>query len=139
MYEDNKTSHDHVLYLTVSLLQTAVYEDTYEKIKFKVEREEKARGKLHPHFYDRFYIPRQSHQFLVTWISLTPPSAEPVDMFADIEEPSTSALSSTVGGASSASSKLDEVSWEYKWENKDEAEVHGPFTSKQMAEWAEGG
>ena len=36
------------LYLTVLLLQTAVYEDTFEKIKFKVEREEKARGKLHP-------------------------------------------------------------------------------------------
>lgn len=58
-------------------------------------------------------------------------------MFADIEEPSTSS-SSSVGGASSTS-KLNEVSWEYKWENTDEAEVHGPFTSKQMAEWAEGG
>ena len=58
-------------------------------------------------------------------------------MFADIEEPST-ASSSSIGGASSAS-KLNEVSWEYKWENTDEAEVHGPFTSKQMAEWAEGG
>ena len=119
------------------LLQTAVYEDAYEKIKFKVEREEKARGKLHPHFYDYFTSQKSSISF--TWISLSPCSAEPVDMFADMEEPSTSASSSTVGGASSASSKLDEVSWEYKWENKDEAEVHGPFTSKQMAEWAEGG
>ena len=60
-------------------------------------------------------------------------------MFADIEESSTSASSSSVGGASSTSTKLNEVSWEYKWENTDEAEVHGPFTSKQMAEWAEGG
>jgi hypothetical protein len=59
-------------------------------------------------------------------------------MFADMEEPSTSASSSSVGGASSAS-KIDEVSWEYKWENKDGAEVHGPFTSKQMADWAEEG
>ena len=60
----NKTSHDHVLYLTVSLLQTAVYEDTYEKIKFKVEREEKARGKLHPHFYDRFYLAKVINSLL---------------------------------------------------------------------------
>jgi hypothetical protein len=68
-----------------------------------------------------------------------PLHAEPVDMFADIEEPSTSASSSSMGGASSASKQLDEVSWEYKWENKDGAEVHGPFTSKQMADWAEEG
>ena len=34
------------LYLTV-LLPIAVYEDTFEKIKFKVEKEEKARGKMH--------------------------------------------------------------------------------------------
>lgn len=59
-------------------------------------------------------------------------------MFADVEEPSTSSASPSVGGASSAS-KLNEVSWEYKWENTDEAEVHGPFTSKQMADWAEEG
>ena len=32
------------------LLSIAVYEDTFEKIKFKVEREEKARGKLYPNF-----------------------------------------------------------------------------------------
>lgn len=38
------------------LLPIAVYEDTFEKIKFKVEREEKARGKPHPHFYDLFYL-----------------------------------------------------------------------------------
>ena len=53
-------------------------------------------------------------------------------MFADVDEPS-----SSVGEHSTPS--LGEVSWEYKWENKDDAEVHGPFTSKQMAEWAEGG
>lgn len=26
----------------------------------------------------------------------------------------------------------DEVLWEYKWENKDDSEVYGPFTSQQM-------
>lgn len=53
-------------------------------------------------------------------------------MFADVDEPS-----SSVGERSVPS--LGEVLWEYKWENKDDAEVHGPFTSEQMAEWAEGG
>ena len=59
-------------------------------------------------------------------------SAEPVDMFEDMDEPS-----SSVGECSTPN--LGEVSWEYKWENKDDAEVHGPFTSKQMSEWAEEG
>ena len=54
-------------------------------------------------------------------------------MFADVEEPSSSSA-----GAGSAP-QLDEVSWEYKWENTDEAEVHGPFTSKQMTDWVEEG
>ena len=31
----------------------------------------------------------------------------------------------------------EEVMWEYKWENKEEAEIHGPFSSTQMAEWVE--
>ena len=29
------------------------------------------------------------------------------------------------------------MKWEYKWENKDDAEIHGPFTSAQMAGWVE--
>ena len=58
---------------------------------------------------------------------------EPVDMFADVEEPTSSSAEE------SSASKLDEVSWEYKWENKEEADVHGPFTSTQMAQWSENG
>lgn len=33
----------------------------------------------------------------------------------------------------------DEVQWEYKWENTDQAEVHGPFPSSSMHEWVEEG
>lgn len=28
-----------------------------------------------------------------------------------------------------------EIMWEYKWENKPGADVHGPFTSQQMLDW----
>ncbi|KAK3083991.1 hypothetical protein FSP39_006385 [Pinctada imbricata] len=31
----------------------------------------------------------------------------------------------------------DAVMWEYKWEDKDDAEIHGPFTSSQMLQWSE--
>ena len=32
---------------------------------------------------------------------------------------------------------LECVMWEYKWDNTDDAEIHGPFTSSQMTEWVE--
>jgi len=37
------------------------------------------------------------------------------------------------GGGSS------EVMWEYRWEDKDTEEVHGPFTSAEMLKWADEG
>ncbi|XP_072273126.1 CD2 antigen cytoplasmic tail-binding protein 2 [Pyxicephalus adspersus] len=49
-----------------------------------------------------------------------PPS---LDMFADEEE----------------SRDTEETLWEYKWENKDSAELYGPFTSSQMQGWVDQG
>ena len=52
--------------------------------------------------------------------------------------------SSPAAVAASSSSKppstlpeMDSVMWEYKWENKEDAAVHGPFSSTQMSEWVE--
>ncbi|XP_071322729.1 CD2 antigen cytoplasmic tail-binding protein 2 [Trachinotus anak] len=33
----------------------------------------------------------------------------------------------------------DEVMWEYKWENQDNSEIFGPFTSQQMQDWVDEG
>ncbi|XP_031718007.1 CD2 antigen cytoplasmic tail-binding protein 2 [Anarrhichthys ocellatus] len=33
----------------------------------------------------------------------------------------------------------DEVMWEYKWENKEDSEIFGPFTSQQMQGWVDEG
>ncbi|XP_038561927.1 CD2 antigen cytoplasmic tail-binding protein 2 [Micropterus salmoides] len=33
----------------------------------------------------------------------------------------------------------DEVLWEYKWDNEDNSEVYGPFTSQQMQDWVDEG
>ncbi|XP_018934880.1 CD2 antigen cytoplasmic tail-binding protein 2-like isoform X1 [Cyprinus carpio] len=33
----------------------------------------------------------------------------------------------------------DEVMWEYKWENEENSELYGPFSSKQMQEWVDEG
>ena len=65
-------------------------------------------------------------------------TTEPVDMFADMDEPA--------GGGADNQSKSnpapsldDGVTWEYKWENSDEAELHGPYNSSQMAQWVDDG
>lgn len=33
----------------------------------------------------------------------------------------------------------DEVMWEYKWDNEENSEVYGPFTSQQMQDWVDEG
>ncbi|KAK7938278.1 hypothetical protein WMY93_001604 [Mugilogobius chulae] len=33
----------------------------------------------------------------------------------------------------------DEVMWEYRWENKDDSEIFGPFSSQQMQDWVDEG
>lgn len=32
-----------------------------------------------------------------------------------------------------------EVKWELRWEDKEDAEIHGPFTSEKMLQWQESG
>ena len=61
---------------------------------------------------------------------------EPVDMFSDQSSlpPAAVASSSTTPPTMP---EMDSVMWEYKWENKEDAEVHGPFSSTQMSEWVE--
>ncbi|XP_040211759.1 CD2 antigen cytoplasmic tail-binding protein 2 [Rana temporaria] len=76
-----------------------VYQDTYEKLAFRL------RGMT---------------------------AAPSLDMFADevTEEKLEKKEESPV---------IDEVLWEYRWENKDSAELYGPFTSTQMQEWVDQG
>lgn len=104
----------------VSTGDYTVYEDTFEKIKFNIEKEEKAR--------------------------------EPVDMFSESERLSTQAEEEVKGrntsgeqlekekaGEGGGGGLLGEVSWEYKWDNEEGAELHGPFNSTQMSEWVDSG
>ena len=34
---------------------------------------------------------------------------------------------------------LNEVMWEYKWNDSDDGKLHGPFNSSQMLQWVEEG
>lgn len=58
-----------------------------------------------------------------------------LDMFADKFDESHTADKKEVED----NKVSDEVMWEYKWENKDDSEVFGPFTSQQMQDWVDEG
>ncbi len=57
---------------------------------------------------------------------------EPVDIFSD--EPVSSS-----GQPLPHPPVLDEVTWEYRWEDKEDSDIHGPYNSTQMSEWKENG
>lgn len=54
---------------------------------------------------------------------------ETVDIFAD-EGTSTS---------SNVKVESDQVLWQFKWEDKEDAEVHGPYSNEQMIKWNDSG
>jgi len=68
-----------------------------------------------------------------------------MDMFSDTFTPSkpdekTVASSSTTDGTGKdANDTEEECRWEFKWENKDDAAIHGPHTSAEMDAWVEEG
>ncbi|XP_072128150.1 CD2 antigen cytoplasmic tail-binding protein 2 isoform X1 [Mobula birostris] len=59
-----------------------------------------------------------------------------IDMFAEqIDETALAPRQEAEEG--SCPVELPDVMWEYKWENTDDAEVYGPFSSAQMQDWAD--
>ena len=56
---------------------------------------------------------------------------------ADINQPSVASRQSNDGGGTQTNNR--ELMWEYKWENVEYAETHGPFTSLEMLKWTDEG
>lgn len=113
-----------------------VYQETFEGIRYKIQKAEASTS-----------VAAQSSEF---------------DMFGDIVEekkvdeqvlPRTSApQASTDGDEPTAKkvrfdstsetenqSKTEAVQWEFKWENDDAAEIHGPHSSGEMQDWVNQG
>ncbi|XP_033126622.1 CD2 antigen cytoplasmic tail-binding protein 2-like [Anneissia japonica] len=89
-----------------------VYQYTYEKISHLLEAKKKKETKR---------------------------KADAFDMFADDvdEEKLNTYNQDDLNGSEKSQIAIDEVLWEYKWEDKDNAEIHGPFSSTQMQEWVD--
>lgn len=86
-----------------------VYQETYEMINLKVERSKVAA----------------------------------MDMFADEDEvkkeTKSEEKSSLLSQEHQALDSVAKVCWELRWEDKEDAEVHGPFTNEKMLQWQESG
>ena len=105
-----------------------IYEETYEKITFDLKKleEEKQTATVIPDDVD---------------------DDDALDMFADSLDSSKKQEPAPVepkAGTSKATEEIainldDEVMWEFKWENTDEAEIHGPHSSTDMLKWKESG
>ncbi|XP_074180496.1 CD2 antigen cytoplasmic tail-binding protein 2-like [Rhinolophus sinicus] len=68
---------------------------------------------------------------------ISPPS---LDMFAEeVAEEELVTPSPAQKEAESLGDGLEDVMWEYKWENTGDAELYGPFTSTQMQTWVNEG
>ncbi|XP_041377769.1 CD2 antigen cytoplasmic tail-binding protein 2 homolog isoform X2 [Gigantopelta aegis] len=106
-----------------------IYEMTYEKLNYELKRmdEEKKRVK--------FDVPSNVDD------------DDALDMFADDFDKKQKTAGKSEDGASTANGKTDkdsastsnEMMWVYRWEDKETAELHGPFTSSQMLTWEEEG
>ncbi|XP_078063994.1 CD2 antigen cytoplasmic tail-binding protein 2-like [Mustelus asterias] len=90
-----------------------IYQDTYEKVRHRLRK-----------------------------ASAQPPksaaAADPLDMFAEqIDETLLKPREETSPETDIIPTGLTEVMWEYKWENKEDAEIFGPFSSCQMQDWVD--
>jgi len=95
-----------------------VYEETYEKIAYRLkEAEEK----------DKTEIPEGVDD------------DDALDMFADNFDPKPSVETKPSASLVVPVDINSEVMWEFKWENTTDAEVHGPHSSTKMLKWQESG
>lgn len=111
-----------------------VYEMTLEKLNYELKKDEKPVEKLK--------IPEGTND------------DDALDMFADdfdkkesdkigkdLENMPENGTQVSVTEDSKEESKSpdasDEVMWEYKWEDKDGEEIHGPYSSSEMLKWTE--
>lgn len=98
-----------------------VYQETYESVTFKIKREASKKLAVAVNddddmFGDGFEVKKD-----------------------DVPEKEDEPSSSLAGGAKSISDASDEVRWEFKWEDKEEAPVYGPHTSSEMHSWVSEG
>ena len=62
-----------------------------------------------------------------------------LDRFGDALDSGQDLAAVKTSSKTDSQSALDEVQWEFKWENKGDAALYGPFGTQQMSDWKEEG
>ncbi|WAR02067.1 CD2B2-like protein, partial [Mya arenaria] len=148
--EDKKAAKDKELFLELtgfadqimSSGNMEVYEMTHEKISYELNKIDKK-------------MDTDGASARLKILEGADDDDDALDMFADeIDKNETEKIGkdfkaaddSGAGDGTKTESKANEeeedsnaVKWEYMWEDKDTEEIHGPFTSSQMLDWAEEG
>jgi len=99
-----------------------IYQETFEGIRFKVQQVEVAsKSEANCDMFGDVF--EESNK------EVTPSEEEPASKKVRFD-PSASGSESEL-----KREKDDQTYWEFKWENKDDAEVHGPHSTNEMQTW----
>lgn len=104
-----------------------IYEETYEKIAYMLKQKD------------------QQQQQKMTVIPEGTDDDDALDMFAsnlDEEKKKEKEEEMEVEEKKETAAPIsleDEVKWEFRWEDKEDAEIHGPHSSEEMLKWQESG
>ncbi|XP_068606508.1 CD2 antigen cytoplasmic tail-binding protein 2 [Brachionichthys hirsutus] len=98
-----------------------IYQQTYEKLAYLMKS-----------MHDKQPAVKQKHRG-----DGDDDEDDELDMFAENFDETPGARSEEK--ADDGGKVCDKVMWEYKWENKEDSDVYGPFTSQQMQDWVDDG
>ena len=62
-----------------------------------------------------------------------------LDRLGDAIDDGTELSSISTRNAANSQVAMDTVMWEFKWKNEDDADLYGPYGSREMLTWAEEG
>ncbi|KAI5097092.1 CD2 antigen cytoplasmic tail-binding protein 2, partial [Silurus meridionalis] len=103
----------------VVLGEYEIYQQTYEKLAYRLKNMQKAGKRVVKDGVEE--------------------EEDELDMFADEFDEQHSRKKEEHEEEAESSLVSDEVMWEYKWENKENSELYGPFSSQQMQDWVDQG
>lgn len=69
--------------------------------------------------------------------SKAPAPAPALDMFAEDDQKTSDTKEESA--SQQGQDSVEKVSWEIRWEDKEDAEIHGPFPNEKMLQWQESG
>ncbi|KAG9264027.1 CD2 antigen cytoplasmic tail-binding protein 2 [Astyanax mexicanus] len=96
-----------------------IYQQTYEKLAYKIKNMQKGAAPKR----------RENNK----------EEEDELDMFGDEFDEKHGAEKEKTENEADDDKVSDEVMWEYKWENQENSELYGPFSSQQMQDWVDQG